>query len=397
MSRYRNIIEPPESFEIDYESVEPSATKPTNAAIRVNDLLETITDRYRPLPSFSQKLRFLIDIQIAIFDLFHVRLASFLDEYLMDTSSIMHTIQGVSSSGAKQKLPTEGLLGLERLVRVYGSAEYLEKKMRDWSDDVFFLELWEELQDRARAHAPQGQKKKTVGGNMTVEHVADKTSAAVGNEEGGGALFDETAGAYRRLRVRTEGVITDTLVQQIRSSLNAYRQINPWSALSSPSAGEEMNLSISAELDAPIGLLSSFLSFLANALAQAPLRRIARQVVLAMQSFLWDKILVFYKFSVTGAKQFRRDVQGLWEVVDRFIGVGQGEMGMRKLAEGLVLLELDGGDDGDGGQGLKLRDVEKRLFKDNESGREVLEEMGLEALSESDARAVVQKRIDYAG
>ncbi|KAI4273822.1 MAG: hypothetical protein LQ337_004374 [Flavoplaca oasis] len=397
LSRYRNIIEPPESFEIDYESVEPSATKPTNAAIRVNDLLETITDRYRPLPSFSQKLRFLIDIQIAIFDLFHVRLASFLDEYLMDTSSIMHTIQGVSSSGAKQKLPTEGLLGLERLVRVYGSAEYLEKKMRDWSDDVFFLELWEELQDRARAHAPQGQKKKTVGGNMTVEHVADKTSAAVGNEEGGGALFDETAGAYRRLRVRTEGVITDTLVQQIRSSLNAYRQINPWSALSSPSAGEEMNLSISAELDAPIGLLSSFLSFLANALAQAPLRRIARQVVLAMQSFLWDKILVFYKFSVTGAKQFRRDVQGLWEVVDRFIGVGQGEMGMRKLAEGLVLLELDGGDDGDGGQGLKLRDVEKRLFKDNESGREVLEEMGLEALSESDARAVVQKRIDYAG
>ncbi|KAL8980213.1 MAG: hypothetical protein Q9205_004644 [Flavoplaca limonia] len=394
LSRYRNIIEPPESFEIDYESVEPSATKPTNAAIRVNDLLETITDRYRPLPSFSQKLRFLIDIQIAIFDLFHVRLASFLDEYLMDTSSIMHTIQGVSSSGVKQKLPTEGLLGLERLVRVYGSAEYLEKKMRDWSDDVFFLELWEELQDRARAHAPQGQKKKTVGGNMTVEHVADKTSAAVGNEEGGGALFDETAGAYRRLRVRTEGVITDTLVQQIRSSLNAYRQINPWSALSSPSAGEEMNLSISAEFDAPIGLLSSFLSFLANALAQAPLRRIARQVVLAMQSFLWDKILVFYKFSVTGAKQFRRDVQGLWEVVDRFIGVGQGEMGMRKLAEGLVLLELNGGD---GGQGLKLRDVEKRLFKDNESGREVLEEMGLEVLSESDARTVVQKRIDYAG
>ncbi|KAL8872931.1 MAG: hypothetical protein Q9198_007117, partial [Flavoplaca austrocitrina] len=77
----------------------------------------------------------------------------------------------------------------------------------------------------------------------------------------------------------------------------------------------------------------------------------------------------------------------------RFIGVGQGEMGRRKLAEGLVLLELNGGD---GGQGLKLRDVEKRLFKDNESGREVLEEMGLEVLSESDARTVVQKRIDYA-
>lgn len=274
-------------------------------------MLETITDRYRPLPSFSQKLRFLIDIQIAIFDSFHIRLVGFLDEYLMDTSSLFSTVQGVSSSGNKQKQSTEGLLGLERLVRVYGSAEYLEKKMRDWSDDVFFLELWEELQDRARANASPGHKKKNLAGNMTVEHVADKTSAAVGNDEGGGALFDETAGAYRRLRVRTENVITDSLVQQIRSSLSAYSKINPWSALASPSAGDDdLSLSISAELDAPIRLLSSYLSYLANALAQAPLRRIARQVVLAVQALLWDSVLLFRTFSYTGAKQFGRDVRG---------------------------------------------------------------------------------------
>ncbi|KAL8674747.1 MAG: hypothetical protein Q9168_000831 [Polycauliona sp. 1 TL-2023] len=393
LARYQNIIDHQESFEIDYESVEPSATKPTNAAIRVNDLLETITDRYRPLPSFSQKLRFLIDIQIAIFDSFHIRLVGFLDEYLMDTSSLFSTVQGVSSSGNKQKQSTEGLLGLERLIRVYGSAEYLEKKMRDWSDDVFFLELWEELQDRARANASPGHKKKNLAGNMTVEHVADKTSAAVGNDEGGGALFDETAGAYRRLRVRTENVITDSLVQQIRSSLSAYSKINPWSALASPSAGDdEMSLSISAELDAPIRLLSSYLSYLANALAQAPLRRIARQVVLAVQALLWDSVLLFRTFSYTGAKQFGRDVRGVWEVVDRFVGVGQGEMGMRKLAEGLVFLELDGGVTGG-----KLGDAVKRLFRDNESGREVLEEMGLEVLSEGDARSVLQRRVDMTG
>ena len=43
LSRYQDIIDAPESGEIDYESVDPTATKPTNAAIRVNDLLETIT------------------------------------------------------------------------------------------------------------------------------------------------------------------------------------------------------------------------------------------------------------------------------------------------------------------------------------------------------------------
>ncbi|KAL8692445.1 MAG: hypothetical protein Q9224_003956 [Gallowayella concinna] len=296
LSRYKTIIDPPESFEIDYDSVEPSATKPTNAAIRVNDLLETITDRYRPLPSFSQKLRFLIDIQIAIFDLYHSVLADNLEKYIYNTSSLARTVQGVSSSTSrsapKEQPSLDGLSGIERLTRVYGSAEYLENKMGDWSDDVFFLELWEELQDRARANTMQGGQKKNLAGNMSVKHVADKTSAAVGNEESGGALFDETAGAYRRLRVRTEGILTDTVVQQIRESLRAYGKTGAWSALYAPSLGDGMNLAISAELDAPIGLLQSYLSFLAAALAQAPLRRIARQVALAVQAVLWDGVLM---------------------------------------------------------------------------------------------------------
>ena len=45
LSRYENIIGPAESREIDYDSVDPGATKPTKAAIRVNDLLETITGK----------------------------------------------------------------------------------------------------------------------------------------------------------------------------------------------------------------------------------------------------------------------------------------------------------------------------------------------------------------
>ncbi|KAL8729686.1 MAG: hypothetical protein Q9181_004916 [Wetmoreana brouardii] len=405
LSRYESIVNTSSSFQIDYESVEPSATKPTNAAIRVNDLLETITDRYRPLPSFSQKLKFLIDIQINIFDLFHSRLASSLEAYLTLTSSIARTVHGgLSSHGTKAQLAeVEGLAGIERLVRVYGSAEYLEKKMSDWSDDVFFLELWEELQDRAN-----NPDRKTLTRDMSVEHVADKTSSAVGNEEEQGALFDETAGAYWRLRVRTEGVLTDSLVQQVRDSLKAYGRINPWSALSSPNQ-DTANLAISAELDGPIRLLQSYLEFLANALAQAPLRRIVRQVMLAVQTFLWDGVLMRYHFSSTGAAQFTRDVRGVWEVVDWWVGAGQGEMGMRRLGEGLVLLGLGGyerrhsvGEDvsGEGEReevGLSLGDVEERLFRSNESGREVLEVLGLEVLSESEARGILERRVDLSG
>ena len=43
MSRYQEIIDMGGSGEIDYDSVDPGMTKPTKAAVRVNDLLETIT------------------------------------------------------------------------------------------------------------------------------------------------------------------------------------------------------------------------------------------------------------------------------------------------------------------------------------------------------------------
>ncbi|KAL9020548.1 MAG: hypothetical protein Q9185_002226 [Variospora sp. 1 TL-2023] len=406
LSRYQNIIDTPESGEIDYESVDFSATKPTNAAIRVNDLLETITDRYRPLPSFSQKLRFLIDIQIAVFDLFHARLASSLEAYLTLTSTLTSSLARAGSRAAEASQPDlHGLAGLERLARVYGSAEYLEKKMRDWSDDVFFLELWEELQDRARAGA-KGERGGNVGGNMSVEHVADKTSAAVGSNDGGGALFDETAGAYRRLRVKAEGIMTDHFVQNVRDSLKAYGRVNTWSALPGEAneslESDSSSLAISAELDKTIQLLQSHLAFLAKVLAQATLRRITRQVMLTVQTYLWDHVLMRYTFSSTGAKQFERDVHGIWEVVDQCIGVGQGEVGMRRLAEGLVLLLLRTGFAVDAEtsmqseeQNLNVEALEKRLYQSNENGRQMLEELGLELLSESEARSVLERRVDF--
>lgn len=43
LARYQTIIEAQDNGELDYDSVEPNATKPTKAAIRVNDILETIT------------------------------------------------------------------------------------------------------------------------------------------------------------------------------------------------------------------------------------------------------------------------------------------------------------------------------------------------------------------
>jgi len=45
LARYQDIVDAPDFGDLDYESVDLKATKPTKGAIRVNDLLETITGR----------------------------------------------------------------------------------------------------------------------------------------------------------------------------------------------------------------------------------------------------------------------------------------------------------------------------------------------------------------
>lgn len=423
-ARYASIIENAEGGELDWDSVASDATKPTKAAIRVNDLLETVTDRYRPLASFSQKLRFLMDIQVAIFDQFHARLHSGLETYITMTSTIARQLHSISKEEQSQ---LQGVKGLDRLCRVFGSADYLERAMRDWSDDIFFLELWDELQDRA---SNRDQISRNLG---SLQEIQSKTSAAVGQDGNlggaatqGGALFDETAEAYRRLRVRSESIIVETLTYNIRQALGPYTRISTWASLSASSAGG----SISAELDPALRLLTEYLTFLRSALGKAPLRRVSRQLCLSIQTFLWDQLLVRNSFSTAGATQLKADLDALCAAIDRHVGSGQAERGMRRLHDGVALLSLpvkseipreqvstagpaeedDGAawseDDGDAGVALGgvaedgngkqmgLFEVERLVFLDNESARRALELVGLESLSEGDARSVLERRVE---
>lgn len=81
----------------------------------------------------------------------------------------------------------------------------------------FFLDIWEELQQRAR-------QAKDIG-TMSVADVAERTSNTVGSDEEGGALFDETASWYSRLRISSEEIIVETLNKNVRIALHAYRHM----------------------------------------------------------------------------------------------------------------------------------------------------------------------------
>ncbi len=322
--------------------------------------------------------------------------------------------------------------------------------MLDWGDDIFFLELWDELQDRAKRNIGSNA---TVGRDLPTSEVASKTSTTIqqkndlhSGEPDGGALFDETAFAYRRLRLKAEEQINELLINAINTSLRPYSKVTGWSSLisSDTAATTPSSFAPTSALDPPLQLLSEYLSFLSKVLAAAPLRRITRQLCLALQKYIWDNVLMRHTFSASGAAQLKGDVEAIEKVIDASINhPGESERGMRRLNEGIRLLGLpirpststsksaaagtdeeteeeegwgfdDDNDNNDSGEKLNeatgetsagesdpsdkeassgdkvfsLWEVEKGVFRSNESARNVLADMGIETLSESDARAV---------
>ena len=98
------------------------------------------------------------------------------------------------------------------------------------------------MQHRARITGNESAASVTVAGPLSLQDVAARTSSSLstsvkynssaGNVSVGnvsledssveGALFDETAASYARLRTKTENVIADLLGQAVRDALKAY-------------------------------------------------------------------------------------------------------------------------------------------------------------------------------
>lgn len=225
-----------------------------------------------------------------------------------------------------------------------------------------------------------------------------------------------------------------------RSSCLLFLPSNPWATLSGAATPAP-----TAEIDPLVAYLGTTLGFLSRALAPAPLRRITRAVLATVSTVLWDNVFTRYRFSTAGAAQLHADVDAVCRVVDKSAGPRVAEAGLRRCLEAVQLVGLpvtggkppgadvdapaatpEGEDDvgeawgawdadepqketsgagadagagagADAGATLGLWQVEQRLFADNESARGVLDQLGVEVLSETEARALLRRRVELAG
>ncbi|KIV97350.1 hypothetical protein PV10_01112 [Exophiala mesophila] len=416
LSRYNNIRDDREGREIDFDA-EAGQTKPTKTAIRIADLLETITDRYRALNSFSYKIRFLIDIQIHILEEYHRHLADMLQAYVATTHTAGRLLQGQTESDAF------GLKGLELITKIYGSAEFLQRKLSDWSDDVFFLELWDELSVRAKGSEGGNA---SIGNNLNVDDVAAKTSTAIKNDDDGeydgSGPFDQTVGSFLRLRERSEEQILRAFEVNVRAALKPYVRHPQWSSLGDSRL--EGSVAPSSALDGLSQSITILLGYIARVLAPGALRRVVKHIYTTIQKEMLDNVVLSHTFSTAGANQLRTDILAIKEVVERTAKLrGIGDSSMKRLDEAATLLSLaaseeNSGEDEDasgaewgfeekaepsvngeespGGASheLSLWEVDNRLFTDNPTARKVLAELGIYHLDVTEARNVLRRRVE---
>ncbi|KAL2023706.1 hypothetical protein VTK56DRAFT_1420 [Thermocarpiscus australiensis] len=383
LERYRAIMAAPDARNIDYDFAGPGKTKPTFAAVRVTDLLRSVTTQYEMVRRFSHKLRFLIDIQLTILDEYHDHLRGVLEAYLSITSTVGRAF-GVTK---EQLAALEGTGALETLCKVHGSADHIVNTLKDWSNEEFFITLWEQLQTRAKASEDQSN----LAGGLSHDHVRDRISAAVGTEEDGGVLFDETIAAYSQRRTRAREFLAEALVETHRKAFKAYLHRPQWSTIAEDAAS--VDLAITPELDEPLRILKRDLDFLLRALGTAVFRRIWREALERLNSTLWSDVLMSHRFTASGAAQFMRDVDAICALVERYIPEGSSSLGSLSDALRLLNLPVDAAEDGGA---MSLRRATDRVFTDNTEAKKVLDELEIDSLTPANARQILQRRVENA-
>ncbi|OAR05765.1 hypothetical protein LLEC1_02429 [Akanthomyces lecanii] len=375
LERFETILEAPDARKIDYDYAVAGKMKPTLAAVRVADLLRTITTKYERLRSLKYKVRFLTRIQLDILDSYHERLKGSLEAYQSMTSALGRTLHGATK---EQLAALEGLGALETLCKVIGSADHIVNALTEWGDEEFFTELWDQLQTSSGS----------AGGSSELDGEQDITSSKGHN----GAIFDETILAYRSRRKAAEDMLVSTLTDAHAKAFRAYTQRPQWTSVSDADTIDPSQLSITAELDLPLSRLKDNFDFLHRALSSASYRRVWHGTLSKLQDLLWHSVLMKHHFTTLGAVQFAHDGQALAAVIERHLTGGSSAL--EELREAMELLRLPVTLPEDVTEGLTLKQASERAFTDNDAARTLLEEMQLQSLTPVNARQVLQRRVE---
>ncbi|KAG6814039.1 hypothetical protein H0H92_003889 [Tricholoma furcatifolium] len=299
--------------------------KTTHSARRVCSLIEQVTDRYSPLPSFSHRTRFLVSVQLPILKQYHGRISASLDAFESLSFAFVRVVPGALGLGKEEgrvhvdnRGLTSGVEGVQRLCKALLSANYVERTMRGWAEELFFIELWAEINQNAEL---RGQ---AISNPLLPSPQTD-------NEIPHDTLFDQILAQYEHIATRAESMVVQQICGEVESLLKAHFSV---SAPKGESPTDTSNdVALSQTLLAPIALLSSHLTFLRANMSQANLTTLYRRVASRLADhILHRQILYRSQFGVTESKSILAECE-LWAETCR-MALGGGLSGGRARIDG---------------------------------------------------------------
>ncbi|KAF9099077.1 hypothetical protein BGX23_004048 [Mortierella sp. AD031] len=347
VARYTQIMDDADAWKPAYESLgDKDYIIPTKSAEKLMDLLEIVTERYRPLTVLEHRT-FLLDIQLDILIAYHRHTRELVDQYESMTYSFARVIPGAVSA---EELDTMGVDGLRSLCQWLSSVEYISSTLKDWGEDVFFLELYKEISERTQ---------KVFNPLHSENEASDDEDGLDKQLDENGTIFDESIRGFGQLSKRIQELIIRNITKEVFSGMKPYVSLASWPQIEFSSADprqphtptitqpDHQSLSslhendddVSPELYQPINVLTHSFEFLATALPTKHFTNLYRQISLEMQDYFWQRVIMKNSFSELGGLQFARDVRiGLWGAGRRWIK--KTENYHRKLRDACILLSL---------------------------------------------------------
>ncbi|KAF5356120.1 hypothetical protein D9756_004054 [Leucocoprinus leucothites] len=290
--QYHEIIGSSDAWAISDDAeggTQATALKSTNSARRIKALFEQVTDRYSPLPNASQRVHFLISIQLPILDSYLGRITSSLDAFETLSSAFVRAVPGALSLGNKgegsvnvntQNL-TSGIGGIQRLCKALLSAAHVEFALESWAEDLFFLELWSDIH-----HTPALRSR--VEANPLLPQPGPE-DLEVPND----TIFEVFINKYTALIIRAENMIVQQVCNEVETQLKAhFSTSSPDPNLSEDPSTPEAPL-ISQTLLAPLTLFSTHLAYLLSTLSQTSFTALYRRISANLAEHILHRQILF--------------------------------------------------------------------------------------------------------
>ncbi|KAI8995431.1 TIP-1 family-domain-containing protein [Trametes punicea] len=295
MDQYLEVISAPDAWLIADEDADADddvravdrELRPTNSARRVKALVEQVTDRYSPLPQYAQRTRFLIVVQLPLLESYHARISASLDAFETLSSTLMRAVPGALGAGvtdghggASRRL-TAGVEGVQRLCKAWVSAKYVAKAMEAWGEDLFFLELWAEINRRANLRT----KAEAVSSLPNPREREDEPPE--------GTIFEELVRHYNALADRAEEMIVQCVTGEVEAALKSHLQGGSTHATPATGGHAADDIALAQTLLGPLALLSSHLTFLRGMLPRTTSTSLYRRIASRLGTHLLQRQILY--------------------------------------------------------------------------------------------------------